>query len=220
MSHKTHLSPFDIVHERMFTHPEKSREDMLVLQFMIHRLVYFLSPPNKLPNHFRLDITEDDGRHHRLVITDTQTLLSRTSLTVVGFFGQKRPIIDHAPLNTADEDLIQEFYRYPGLLSYCTLELETGSNEYGNLVLFRDEDAKAAWHQNSQHAQMVHDLAPKHYDSIRLHNALLTTPITASPAKPILLRTKYYQFQKHDVWQAIREFPAESTSASTSQPFH
>lgn len=220
MSPKTCLSQFDIVHERMFTHPDKSREDMLVLQYMIHRLVYFLSPPNKLPNHFRLDISEDDGRRHRLVITDSESLLSRTSFTVVGFFGQKRSTIDHTPLNHADEDLIEEFYRYPGLLSYCTLELETGCNEYGNLVLFRDEDAKSVWHQNSQHSQMVYELAPKHYDSIRLHNALLTTPITASLPKPMLLRTKYYQFQSHDVWQAIREFANQSTSATPSEPFH
>ena len=48
-------------------------------------------------------------------------------------------------------------------------------------------------------------VAPAIYSSVRLHNGVLPGGLL-SGADPVLVRTKYFDFQSEWPWQAVREY--------------
>ncbi len=191
---------------RAFTDPEQNVADVTALRHMLARLRHRLSQPEGVPANPRplvLNVPESDGRGHRIVLANPERLQAASVLALVGFFGQKRPGADPSPLDVLDRELIDEFPRHPGVLSYSSLEGEGGN--WGNLVVLDSPGAGEHWKTSAKHAYAARELAPGHYTTIRLHNGLLATGLM-SDHDLILLRTKYYDFQGESPWRAVREF--------------
>ena len=202
------LKPSALVADRPFTHPERSAEDAAILGRMVDRVRLILRPSEgnaEFPRPFIFESHEagERARGLRIIITRPEALLGNDDLTVVGFFGQKRPGAEAARLTAVDDELIGEFPQHPGVLSYCSLELEEGN--WGNLVLLNPPEAREHWKTSARHAYAARELAPGYYTVIRLHNAVLPGGVLSGHGL-ILQRTKYYDFQGPTPWYAIREF--------------
>lgn len=143
-----------------------------------------------------------DGLTHRLIICDEPKLRYRDRTCVVGFFGERRPGVDPAPLEEANSAIVTEFTRYPGILSYSSVELPSG--KWANLVLHDDPVDREYWRQSEMHAKAAEVLSPLHYKNVRIHNAELTDGLTDRP-QLVLERTKYYDFEGDTMWRAQRE---------------
>lgn len=199
------LNPSETVAGRPFTIPEGSVADIAVLQYMVDTLRRILKQPQAIPDHPRplvLNLEEVGGRIHRIALAQPEVLYKATELTVVGFCGQKRPNIDREPVDAVDEKLISEFPRHKHLLSYSTLQLESGNS--CNLVLFDQPQGLNHWAMSETHTQAV-KLSPAYYAVVRLHNANLPGGLMSNN-RLSLTRTKYFDFQDNPPWRAVREF--------------
>jgi len=199
------LDSIETVSGRPFTNPEASRYDLTILQYMVETLCRIMMRPEAIPDRPRpyiLFLEEIGGRLHRIALSKPEPLLQPDDLTVVGFCGKKRAGVDRAPVDAVDDDLIQEMPQHLHLLSYSTLQLESGNTV--NLVLFDQPAGLAHWAASETHALAV-SMSPGYYTVIRLHNAWLPGGLR-SDNKLILLRTKYYDFQDRTPWRAVREF--------------
>ena len=195
----------DIVAGRPFTNPEGSAFDLTVLQYMVETVCRILKEPRAILNQPRpvvLYLNEVGGRSHRIALSRPEALLNCNDLTVVGFCGQRRHGVDRGPLDAVDEELIAEFPQHDELLSYSTLQLESGDS--CNLVLFSQPQGILHWASSDRHA-LAARMAPRYYTVIRLHTAILPGGIMANN-KLALIRTKYYDFQEEPLWQAVRDF--------------
>lgn len=199
------LTPSEIVPGRPFTIPEGSTADIATLQYMIETLCRIMLKPEAIPKQPRpltLLLEEIGGRAHRIALAKPELLPTPKELTVVGFCGQKRPEVDRGPIDAIDEELIMEMPQHTHLLSYSTLQLESGNS--CNLVLFSQPEGVMHWAMSKKHAQAVH-LSPEYYTVVRLHNAILPGGLM-SGNKLTLVRTKYYDYQDDIPWRAVREF--------------
>ncbi len=148
-----------------------------------------------------------DDLTHRLIVCNEDRLRYRDRTCVVGFFGQRRLEQDPSPLEEANSAIVAEFTKYPGILSYSSVELAKG--RWANLVLHDDPIDREYWRGSELHAEAVKLLSPIHYRNVRIHNAELTDGLTDSP-KLVLERTKYFDFEGGVAWRAERELIAAS----------
>jgi hypothetical protein len=136
------------------------------------------------------------------VIANDGPLRAGRDLAFVGFFATKRAGLDHAPLTVTDDELILEFPRHPGILSYSSLEFADGN--WGNLIVVDPPEAREHWRTSDKHAWAAQELAPRHYTVVRLHRGVFPGGLLAG-RDPVVIRTKYYDFQGPAPWQAERE---------------
>jgi hypothetical protein len=195
---------------RPFAHPDRTRGDWVTVGTMADALRRVLAVPGALPLRPRplvLELPEPDGRRHRIVVCQEALLRAALAHGVVAFFGAKRPGLDHTVLDRTDEELIEEFPDHPGVLSYSSLLLPDGN--YANLILVHPADARERWREGVRHAWAVRELAPRHYATVRLHQALFPAGLLAGGV-PRLCRTKYYDFGNGMPWHAVRELASEA----------
>lgn len=143
-----------------------------------------------------------DDLTHRLIICDEPKLRYRDRTSAVGFFGERRTEVDPGPLEEANAAIVAEFTKYPGILSYSSVELP--GSRWANLVLHDSPVDREYWRGSELHAEAVRVLSPVHYRNVRIHNAELTDALTDSP-NFVLERTKYYDFEHGAEWRALRE---------------
>ena len=142
-----------------------------------------------------------DGRRHWIRVPDVDALLSARNLTVVGFFGQARPEVDHSLIHALEVSIVDTLERLTGVLSYYDLALPTGG--FGNLILCRDPAAPVSVHGHELHRRAV-ELTPRHYRTVRLHTGTVPGPFS-SAADLIVECTRYYDFAGEPAWLAVRE---------------
>lgn len=205
------LGPDETVPERPFTDPQQSQDDFEFMHCMVERVRQFLvrmrgfgSDWDAVP--YRLNFKETGNRRHQLIVTDPRPLLRQDGFMAVGFFGQHRRDADPefaAEVRAVDEQLIEDFPRFGGLLSYNSLEL--GCGDWGNLAVFRDQDGLEAWHNNERHREAVKRLSARHYQSCRLHITAIAGPLDAREVTLEVQRTKFYMYDAEGVWMAVRE---------------
>lgn len=214
MEERIYLGPTEIISDRPFTQPSLIHPDVRILRYITNQLCLIFRqedsfPPNLSPQEtkhpFVIYHEEPKGKQHRIVINQLDALRCKKRLTVVGFFGQKRPEADLGPLNPFDELLIKEIPKYQDLLSYCTLELKSG--DYGNLVLFSNPNEKNRWGESKTHAHAV-QLSPGYYRNVRIYNGFLTGGIAHSNSLKINT-VKYFDYEHHPYWQAERVIVAQ-----------
>ena len=156
------------------------------------------------PHVFKVD--DSCNRFHRLVVTGPQKLRELEQITAVAFFGEVRPNSDAAEaVHRVDDELIGDFGKFTGLLSYSTVELPSGN--WANMALFVDPQARDEWARNERHTRAIKELAARHYRSIRLQNSTLVGPLAT--ARIEIERTKYYSYNDQLVWRAVREGGSE-----------
>ena len=150
----------------------------------------------------RLDrVADPDSSVHTIVLPDLERALGTDDLFGVGFFGQARRRVDHTPIIDLEAALIDDMPSTPGLVAYYNAF--DPSAGWGNLVLFEDHVAEAAWGGDPRHVEAVRR-SPVHYHSIRLHHARASGGLLGSG--PIeIVRTRYLDFADDPPWRAIRE---------------
>jgi len=200
------LNSEERVEGRPFTDPVHSNSDLDRMQMMAQQLVDTYDDPvvcDFVPGKNVVCESDPQGRHFRIYYIQPELLFSSKNLTVVGFFGIKRPGADIQPLIRADKRFEQEFHNHPGLLSLSTVRLP--SNNFANLVIFTDPEAKDYWNQTPIHRDLVAEISPPYYRSIRLNNGILPEGLVA-PEKLRLIRVKYIDYMSDPHWRAVRNF--------------
>lgn len=204
------LDSYEPVPGRTFAGPEHSLADANLLDYMRARLIGALREANISADDplsrelYIQSLPEDGARLHRIVILSRQLLQTAGDLTFVGFFGHKRGDANAAIMQDVDTELLQEFLNHTYVLSYSSLELPDGN--WANMVLLQHADGIEHWRASQKHAYAARELAPLYYRSIRLHNGVLPAGLAS---RPILLSTKYYEFDRDGWWQAIRPFRSQ-----------
>jgi hypothetical protein len=195
LSDEAKLEATEIIEARPFTNPNHSHEDLRIMRHMAHQLVDTYEDPvicDFGPGKRAVCKSDPQGRHFRIYYIQPKKLFRLKNLTVVGFFGQKRP----------DAEFEQEFHKHPGLLSLSTVRLPRG--DFGNLVLFTDPAAKDQWNHSQLHYELVPEISPLYYQSIRLNNGLLPNGLE-SPDDMRLIRVKYLDYGSSPPWRAVRK---------------
>lgn len=187
---------------RPFADPERTRADLAALREMAEALRRLLgtSLPGT-PRPLTIDVGGSSGPQHRVILCDEGRLRAAVAPGFVGFFAERRPGLDHAPLTVADDELIGEFGDHPGILSYSSLELADGN--WGNLIVVDPPEAREHWRTSERHAYAARELAPRHYAVVRLHNGHFPDGLL-SGRDPVLARTRYHDFQGSTPWRAER----------------
>ena len=67
---------------------------------------------------------------------DPETLLEGTDVLIVGFLGNRRSTAEAQAIDEFDIDVISEFRRYPGILSYSSMERTP--KQWANLVVHQE----------------------------------------------------------------------------------
>lgn len=142
------------------------------------------------------------GLRRRTVVCEPTVIRGRDRVCVVGFFAERREQIDYPALDELELQLLLEFRRFPGILSYSSIEL--ANDFWANLVIHSVPDDTEAWRGSSAHARAV-DVSPGLYSAIRIHNGHLDGGVPGNRAIEID-RTKYWDYDHEPVWQAVREF--------------
>lgn len=200
------LEASDLLPNRPFTDPAFGVSDLQMMRGMAQQLIDTYDDPlvcDYVPGRGALCKSDPTGRHFRIYYMQPELLFSQKNLTVVGFFGQKRSGANIAPLLRADKRLEDEFERHAGLLSLSTVRLTDG--DFGNLVLFTDAAAKDGWNNSPVHRDLVAEVSPPYYRSIRLNNGLLPDGL-ADPLGLRLALVKYLDYSEDPPWRASRLF--------------
>jgi len=204
MGQEIQLGPSEVVSGRPFSDCEMNRHDLEAMRLMAVRLrevVEGAAKPAPAPCVLR---QSEAGRHHRIVVLNRDALLSADDLVAVGFFGQSRPELEpgaREELQMVDWELVEEFARHAGVLSYSTLKLENG--DYGDLALLSDPQACQHWMASARHAYAAKELSPRCYLSVRLQSGVLPGGLR-SGRNPVLLQTKYFDYRQTPPWRARR----------------
>lgn len=200
------LNAQERVEGRPFTDPVHSRSDLVRMRMMAQQLVDTYDDPvvcDFVPGKNVVCESDPEGRHFRIYYIQPELLFNLKNLTVVGFFGLKRPGADIQPLLRADKRFEREFRNHPGLLSLSTVRLPT--KNFANLVIFTDPKARDNWNHTPLHSSLVAKISPPYYQSIRLNNGILPHGLTA-PEKLRLSRVKYIDYATKPGWRAVRKF--------------
>lgn len=185
----------------------RSRLDLVVLRYMACKIgvtLHTLAQPLTATLPLSYAFEERRGRSHRMIIFAPQQLLTEVGLYFVGFVSKRSAMADKqtvAGIFTADQEMLREIARVPGLLSYSSLELQPGN--WYNLVVFGDLAVKAHIRTLDIHRYAAHQLSPSYYEWIRLHNGTLPDGLAHLDFR--LHSTKYYLFARTQQLFAVRE---------------
>jgi len=203
------LGPADRDEAHPFAHIDHNAEDlraMIIMAAHLRQLMLEGAQPEPTGPYQIHEMTSAHGRWLRVIVAQPAALMGDGDLAVVGFFGHRRPVItalQREDEHSIDAEMIAEIPNYPGVLGYCSMEV--GQADYGNLVVMARAETIEHWRTSARHGFAVRVVAPAIYSSVRLHNGVLPGGLL-SGAEPVLVRTKYYDFQSEWPWQAVREY--------------
>jgi len=152
---------------------------------------------------------DGSGDEHLLVVPDTASLLATRPVVAIGFFGQARDDVDHAPIVELERSVLERASEFRGLLAYHNVRF-AAAHQCGNLVVFTDHDAPAELAGDDEHRRSI-GRTPRHYHSLRLHRYEL--PAGALGAGPLRwVRTTYLDFSDDPPWRAVRSYDGSSVA--------
>jgi len=195
-------------HERLparpFTDPEHTLADAAVMNRMLERLRREARAwPSCRTSVEALEHTRA-GCRHWLVVPSAPALSAAEDVTVVGFFGDQRPGMDHSAIYQLEADVVARLGHYApmGLLGYYDAEIAPA--EHGNLALFATREVPPEWHRDRVHAVAVAS-APRHYSVVRLHRGMIRGALLGR-GRLVIQRTRYFDFGQQPAWQGLRQF--------------
>jgi hypothetical protein len=189
---------------RPFTDPERTAADAAVMDRMLQRLRREArSWPNWRTSAEVLKYTRS-GCRDWLVVPSVPALAGARDATVVGFFGDLRPGVNHSVIYQLEADVVARLGRYApvGLLAYYDAELAPAL--HGNLVLFGTREVPPQWHRDRVHAAAVAS-APRHYRGVRLHRGMIRGALLGR-GRLVIARTRYLDFTQQPAWHGLRRF--------------
>jgi hypothetical protein len=189
---------------RPFTDPERTAADASVMNRMLQRLrLEAQGWPSCRTSVEMLKYTRA-GCRHWLVVPNAPALGGAQDVTVVGFFGDLRPDMNHSPIYELEADVVAGLGHYApvGLLGYYDAEIAPAL--HGNLVLFATREVPSEWHGNRVHAAAV-AIAPRHYSVVRLHRGIIRGALLGRH-HVVVQRTRYFDFAQQPAWHGVRQF--------------
>jgi len=189
---------------RPCTDPEDTLADTAVMERMLQRLRREArSWPSWRTSVEVLKHTRT-GCRDWLVVPNAPALAGAHDVTVVGFFGDLRPGMDHSAIYQLEADVVARLGLYTpvGLLGYYDAEIAPAL--HGNLVLFGTRDVPPEWHRDRVHAAAVAS-APRHYRAVRLHRGMIGGALLGR-GHVIIQRTRYLDFGQQPAWHGLRRF--------------
>jgi hypothetical protein len=192
------------VPDRPFTAVELSVGDLRVMNQMLGRLRRHVAEVVRPSGDLRRDdrLTDPDGSQLKIVMPDVHAALEPRDLVAVGFFGQARMDVDHAPIVGLEAALIADIGRESGPVVYQNL-FWPGVG-WGNLVLFDGWQSKDQWgREDPRHVEAIRR-SPAHYHSIRLHNGVVPGGLPGVDGVR-LVRTRYLDYSGERPWRAVRD---------------
>ena len=189
---------------RPFTDPERTAADAAVMGRMLQRLRREAwSWPRWQASAEVLKHTRG-GCRHWLVVPSAPALAGARDATVVGFFGDLRPGMDHSAIYQLEADVVARLGLYApvGLLGYYDAEIAPAL--HGNLVLFGTRDVPPEWHRDRVHAAAVAS-APRHYRVVRLHRGMIGG-VLLGRGHVVIQQTRYFDFGQQPAWHGLRRF--------------
>ena len=202
------LGPREIVRGRPFTAVEMTVRDLGILHGIltdVRSIVVEVEEGDRKLEPYQKLAWRVGGLTHRLLVCDVERLRAHGGLCVVGFFGDRRPNMDGWLLEEANTEIVAEFYKYPGILAYASVELPDGL--WANMVLHDDPVDVDFWRTSEMHARAVEMLSPEHYFNVRIHNGTLTSGLFERP-QIVIRKTKYFDYSGTAVWRAERTIAA------------
>ncbi len=148
-----------------------------------------------------LRFSDDVGVHH-VVVPDWRALAAAAPVAIVGFFGQARDDLDHAPIVALEASIVARAASFRGLLAYHNARLANG--QWGNLVAFASRAAAGGLAGDPQHASAV-AATPRHYASLRLHRGEIGGGCLGSE-RATVSETLYLDFSQTPPWRALRAY--------------
>jgi hypothetical protein len=206
MTEEIILAPDENISARPFTNPAHSRHDLARIRRMTQLLIDTYDDPEVcdfVPGKNVVCKSDPQGKHFRMYYIRPKLLFALKNITVVGFFGEKRPGADIKPLIKADKKFEAQLMDHAGLLSLSTVRLQDGN--FGNLVLFTDPESKDSWNYSQPHYDLVREISPPYYSSIRLNNGILPDGL-AAPDQLRLTKVRYLDYTNEPHWRAVRYF--------------
>jgi hypothetical protein len=189
---------------RPFTDPERTLADAAVMDRMLQRLRREArSWPSWRASAEVLKYTRG-GCRDWLVVPNLPALAGARDATVVGFFGDLRPDMNHSAIYQLEADVVARLGRYTpvGLLGYYDAEISPAL--HGNLVLFGTREVPPEWHRDRVHAAAVAS-APRHYRVVRLHRGMIRGALLGR-GHLVIQRTRYFDFAQQPAWHGLRWF--------------
>lgn len=150
------------------------------------------------------------GLRRREVVCDPTRLTETGDLCVVGFFGERRLGMDPRVLEDANEEVIAEFRNFPGIISYSSVEFADG--DWANLVIHDVPASREQWRSSRPHTRAATELSPHHFQTVRIHNGLLSNGVRGGRAI-LIERTKYWAYEPDGTWQGCREFDPSAAAS-------
>jgi hypothetical protein len=191
----TLLAPDEHAPGRPFTAPEATDLDLEVLA-----VIRAAQRLRIAEGHGGGTWIDDHGVTHWLVAPRPELVLGAAPCLAVGFFGQARSDVDHAPIVALERTMLAAADAIPGLLAYHNVQLADA--RWGNLVLFQRGTDTSPMRREHIHADAM-ALAPGHYHSLRLHRGTLTRVVADEEAVE-LATTLYVDFDVAPPWRAVR----------------
>jgi hypothetical protein len=198
------LAAHERLRARPFTDPERTVADAAVMDRMLQRLRREARSWPSSPASAEVLKRTRAGCRHWLVVPSAPALAGAHDVTVVGFFGDLRPGMDHSAIYQLEADVVARLGRYApvGLLGYYDAEIAPAL--HGNLVLFATCEVPPEWHHDRMHAAAV-ALAPRHYRVVRLHRGMIRGALLGR-GHVVIQRTRYFDFGQQPAWYGLRRF--------------
>jgi hypothetical protein len=198
------LAAHERLRARPFTDPERTLADAAVMDRMLQRLRREARSWPTQPTSAEVLKHTRAGCRHWLVVPSAPALAGAHDVTVVGFFGDLRPGMDHSAIYQLEADVVARLGRYApaGLLGYYDAEIAPAL--HGNLVLFGTCEVPLEWRRDRVHAAAV-ALAPRHYRVVRLHRGMIGGALLGR-GHVAIQRTRYFDFGQQPAWHGLRRF--------------
>jgi hypothetical protein len=179
---------------REFTDPDRSLDDLAAVE----RLRASLAA--RVRSGLGGGTWADAGESHWLVMPVLRRVVETRPAFGVGFFGQAREDVDHAPILDLEQDVVARAARLPGTLAYYNVHFATG--QWGNLVLFTTQEEAGRVRSDPRHLDALERVAD-HYRSVRLHRLVFPDGAVGETA-PELESTLLIDFSETPAWRAVR----------------
>jgi len=208
-----HLATREDPEGHPFASTDQYRGDIALLNYLLQDLRVLLRRHKKgeiTLSEFQTITWEVHGLERRTVVCHPEELLGDKTVCIVGFFGDRRSDANQNPIDASEFDLIAEFTRFPGILSYSSVELVDGY--WANLVVHNASDDREDWRASNVHKKAVDDVAPLAYHSVRIHNGCVVAGVTSSNTV-VVESTKYWNYDTTPTWHACRALPGGARAA-------
>lgn len=214
MSDVIQLTHSELLVERPFTDPDHIEADAAVMRTMAQQAwiiadqMRMVSAAGTAPT---VHYPTAESWQKRTMLLDMPGMHTESTLTVVGFFGNKRTQVDPDVEKTvyeAGRQLCQALRHEPSMVCYMTRLLADAHN-YANLVVMKTAQTIEEWRKNEIHQHVTGIISPQYYSNVRIYSGEMhvehDAPLNVERQFFLSLhRVKYFDYSCPSTWCGVR----------------